>query len=147
MSTSRRRHIMRPSLLCQLRHDLGRCERIHGGARGLLDLCRGRGHTRLAQDLLQLLEVERAAAVLVPLGEELVDALLGHVETQIGHGLVEFLARHLAVAVGVPAAEEVNDPRRVLAQRVRELLRDGRRVGTLVDVKVAQRRRLRLRLL
>ena len=51
------------------------------------------------------------------------------------------LARHLAVAVGVPLAEEVEHARRVVAQRVGDLLGDGRRVGPLVDVDAPEDRR------
>ena len=48
---------------------------------------------------VELLVVERAAATLVPLVEELIDVLLGDIEAEGRHRLVELLARDLAVAV------------------------------------------------
>ena len=73
-----------------------------GGARA-----RGGG-----EDLLELAEVERAAAVGVPRREEVVDVLLRRVEAEERHRLVELLAAHLAVA-GPETRGEVLEAREV----------------------------------
>jgi riboflavin biosynthesis pyrimidine reductase len=102
-----------------------RCACAGRGAARARTLAAGPHERALAQHLVDLLEAERTALVMVKGGEELVDVCLGCVDSEGLERVPKLMPVDGAVAVVVPLTEEVHDACAVAHEEVAQLVDDG----------------------